>query len=108
MNEPTVTVSNSQIRDWLDLQVKAYKDASTRLVVNDAEDYLSNISIHGEGIHLMSDDLRFVAEKLKLELCVSARKGDSDYPYKVFFIYEGTVFFDIESEGAYQIYGAVV
>lgn len=108
MNEPIVTVSNSQIRDWLDLQVKAYKYASTRLIVNDNEEYLCNVSIHGDGIHLMSDALRFIAKKLELDLCVSARKGDRDYPYKVFFIYEGTVFFDIESEEDYQRQGAVV
>jgi len=100
-------VSTTQIREWLDLQVKAYKDAGTRLMVND-EDYLCNVSIHGDGIHLMPDALRFVAEMLAIDLCVSARKGDEDYPYKVFFIYEDTVFFDIESEEDYQRYGAVV
>lgn len=108
MSKPIVTVSNQQIRNWLDLQIKAYKDAGTRLIVNDNEEYLCNVSIHGDGIHFLPDALRFVAKKLELDLCVSARKGDTDYPYKVFFIYEGTVFFDIESEKDYQRYGAVV
>lgn len=101
-----MAVSTAQIRDWMDIQVGAYNDARTRLVVNDEGDYLNNISVHDDGIHLASDALRFVAEKLSLDLCVKKRKDD-DYPYEVFVIYKDTVFFDIESEADYLEKGPV-
>jgi len=103
-----MAVSTTQIREWMDIQVRAYKDARTRLIVNDEGDYLSNISIHGDGIHLTSDDLRFIVKKLSLDLCVKSRGNDEDYPYQVFVIYKDTVFFDIESEADYQRLGAVI
>ena len=101
-------VSAREVREWLDKQIVAYKAAQERLVINDNEDYLSNIGVQNYGIHMSADAVRYVAEKLDIDLCVKSRKCAGDYPYEVFIIYNGVVFFDIESEADYQRYGEVI
>lgn len=102
-------VKNYEIRNWMDKQVEAYHMSSERLLdVNDDGDYIANIGIHDRGIHIGGDAVRFIAEKLKLDLCVKSRKIDTDNPYEVFVIYKGESFFGIESEAEYRERGAVV
>lgn len=104
MSEVTV----NKIKKWLDSQIDAYHTSLEHLEINDDGDYLSNIGVQDRGIHLGSDAVRFIADKLDIDLCVTSRKTDGDYPYEVFILYRGEKIFGIESEAEYQENGAVV
>lgn len=101
-------VTPIEIRKWLDRQVDAYHTSLERLEVNDDGDYLSNIGVQDRGIHLGSDAVRFIADRLNIGLCVTSRKGDTENPYEIFILYKGEKFFGIETEAEYQEKGAVV
>ena len=94
-----------QIKEWLNAQVEAYKNSMVRLEVNDDLE-IRNIGVQNNGIHLSSDSLRYIADNLEIDLYVR-RRSDEEYPYELLFFYEGTVFFDIESEEQYQRNGVV-
>ncbi len=102
------TVTTTKVREWLDKQIDAYHTSLEHLEVNDDGDYLSNIGVQDRGIHLGSDAVRFIANKLELELNVTSRKTDGEYPYEVFILYRGEKLFCIESEAEYREKGAVV
>ena len=103
-----MVVTTTEVREWLNKQIDAYKVGLTRLMIDEEKDLvLHNIGVQDNGIHLQSEVVRYVADKLELDLCVKSR-CQGNYPYEVFFIYKGVVFFDIESEEEYRTFGAVV
>ncbi len=101
-------VTSIEIREWLDKQIEAYHTSLEKLIVNDDGDYLSNIGVQDRGIHLCSDAVRFIADRLGIDLCVTLRKRDTENPYEIFILYKGEKFFGIETEEEYQEKGAVV
>lgn len=101
-------VTSIEIREWLDKQIAAYHTSLEKLTVNDDGDYLSNIGVQDRGIHLVSDAVRFIADRLGIDLCVTSRKRDTENPYEIFILYKGEKFFGIETEAEYQDKGAVV
>lgn len=100
-------VTTSKIRKWMDKQIEASKLQNEVLVVNDDEDTLINLSRTSK-IHLVGEAVRFISEELDIPMYVKARKNDTDYPYEIAVLYEGYMFFALESEAEYQERGAVV
>ncbi len=101
-------VTTRQIREWMDAQVDAYKIIRKGLVIEEQDLVLRNIGVLGTGIHLSSDEFRYIAQVLDLDIYVRSREEVEDYPYELHFIYKDTVFYDIESEEYYKEHGAVV
>ena len=103
-------VTTRQIREWMDAQVDAYKIMRKGLWIDEENDLLlRNIGILNNGIHLSSDEFRYVAQALDLDIYVRSREEEvKEYPYELHFIYKDTVFYDIETEEYYKEHGAVV
>lgn len=99
--------TSREVREWLDKQIKATKLMNEELIVNEDGDYLCNLS-KVDKIHLQGEAVRYISEKLGIPMYVKARKGDEDYPYEIALMYEGYLFFALESEAQYQERGAVV
>jgi len=96
-----------EIREWMDKQIEATKLMNERLVVNEDGDCLRNLS-RVDKIHLQGEAVRYISERLDIPMYVKARKDDEDYPYEIALMYEGYLFFALESEAEYQERGAIV
>lgn len=104
-------LTRTEIKNWMDKQIEAMNIQSMRLVVEKHEDgvddTIGNLSSQNY-IHIGGESVRYIADRLGLDLCVTGRKRDPENPYEVFILYKGIKFIGIETEAEYQEKGAVV
>lgn len=102
----------ADIEEWLDDQITASKLMSRSLCFGERDDIdedLSNLSHTRENeIHISGKAVRHLAYRLNKSLCVRKRYKDDVYPYDIFIIYKGYVFFALENEEEYKERGPVV
>lgn len=92
-----------EIKRWLDAQIGS--NAIQNMVLEEGKVKISNISAVNT-VHMRPTVVRLIAERLDIELGHSIRK-DIDYPHTIYFTYNDTKFFGLESEEEYQKNGAV-
>lgn len=104
-------VTKYDIEQWLNTQIEARRLQNISLTINTnddgIDDALTNLS-HADAIHIGGESVRFLADALNLDLCVTTRRKDSENPYEVFVLYKNEKFFGIETEEEYKERGAVV
>lgn len=93
----------AEIKRWMDAQIGS--NAIQNMILEEGKVEISNIAAVNT-VHMRTTAVRLIAERLDIELGHSIRK-DIDYPHMVYFTYNDTKFFGLESEEEYQENGAV-
>jgi len=98
--------TKAQLKKWLDNQLKANKIMHERLKLGE-HGTLSNYSASERGIHIGGESVRALAEIFGFELKATKWSDDPEYEYQVLFVYEGVIFFGIESADEYKEAGEI-
>lgn len=100
-----------EIREWMAKQIEARKLMNETLVIHKHDDGIDDELVNysrTKDIHIGGEAVRYISDVLGLPLCITPRKRDSESPYEVFVLYNGEIFFGIETEDEYKERGPIV
>lgn len=106
-----MNVKRYEVKQWLDMQIEARRLQNIPLTVKENDDGIDDQLVNyrrTDAVHIGAEAVRFLADLLNTDLCVTARKKDKDNPYEIFILYKNEKFFGLETKDEYNERGAVV